>query len=75
MAKPIRRLTEGTNMLQSLIALGIFGGVVWMITHAIFLLMKGDAGTMMSESRDGFKRFVEENYGSRFLPEQGLHRL
>lgn len=62
-------------MFQTLIALAIFGGVVWMIAYAIFLLLKRDVRTAVpQEAGDSFTRFVEENYGSRFVPEQSLRR-
>lgn len=62
-------------MVPLLIAAGIFGGVVWMIAYAIFLLTRRDAETGVEhEARDGFTRFVEENYGSRFVPAQSLRQ-
>lgn len=62
-------------MFQTLIALAIFGGVVWMIAYAIYLLLRSDVRTTAPhEAADSFTRFVEENYGSRFLPEQSLRR-
>ena len=62
-------------MFSILLALGIFGGVVWMIAYAIFLLLRKEKNdTQSQEAHDSFTRFVEENYGSRFLPEQSLRR-
>ncbi len=68
-------------MIELLVAVGLFGGMVWMIAHAIFLLMHSDAdGESSYRACDTVARFVEENYGSRFvhdasLPEQCLRRL
>ncbi len=68
-------------MFELLMALGLFGGVVWAIAHAIFLLMRNDSNVDVSrQTRDTIARFVEENYGSRFvsgdpLPEENLRRL
>ena len=60
-------------MFEPLIALGLFGGVVWAIAHAIFLLMRNDAHLDISyEARDTIARFVEENYRSRFVPDDPL---
>ena len=68
-------------MFEALIVLGLFGGVVWAIAHAIFLLMRNDAQVEVSyRTRDTIARFVEENYGRHFVsghpsPEQCLRRL
>lgn len=68
-------------MFEVLMVLGLFGGVVWAIAHAIFLLLRNDAGGVNSyEARDTIARFVEENYGTHFvpddpLPEASLRRL
>ena len=68
-------------MFELLIALGFFGAVVWVIAYAIFLLLRKDVNVdTSSQARDTIARFVEENYGSRFvpdtpLPEQNLRRL
>ena len=62
-------------MLELLIALSVFGGVVWMVAYAIFLLMRSDADADTApEAPDTFSRFVEERYGSRFLPDQDARR-
>ena len=62
-------------MFSILLAAGIFGGVVWMIAYAIFLLLRAEKSDVtVQEAHDSFRRFVEENYGSRFLPEQSLRR-
>ncbi len=54
-------------MFAPLIALGLFGGVVWVISHAIFLLMHNESSRGVShQPHDPITRFVEENYGSHF---------
>ncbi len=66
-------------MFAPLVALGLFGGVVWVIAHAIFMLMRRDGGPELSQPpRDPITRFVEENYGTHFVGESadaGLRRL
>ena len=60
-------------MFQLLMAVGLLGAVVWVIAHAIFLLLRNDAGVETSyRGRNTVARFVEENYGSRFAPEGPL---
>jgi hypothetical protein len=60
-------------MFQLLIALGLFGGVVWVVSRAIFLIMRGDTGDDTSPRyRDTIATFVEENYGSHFQHESHL---
>ena len=47
--------------------------MVWMIAHAIFLLMRSDTGVEVTRrAGDTMARFVEENYGSRFVAESLL---
>jgi hypothetical protein len=68
-------------MFEPLIALGLFGGLVWVIAHAIFMLVHGERGEeLFPEHRDTLAKFVEENYGARFvsenpLGEEGMRRL
>lgn len=72
-------------MYEPLIALGLFGGVVWVIAQAIFMLMHGNAigngnVDVAYQHRDTLASFVEQNYGTRFvsgnpLGEEGLRRL
>lgn len=68
-------------MFEPLIVLGLFGGVVWVIAHAIFMLMRNDNGADdSSRSSDTLASFVEENYGTRFVSEnplgdEGMRRL
>ncbi len=60
-------------MFELLMALGLFGGVVWVIAHAIFLLLHGDRDDdAPPRYRDAIATFVEENYGSHFLHENDL---
>lgn len=60
-------------MFEPLVILGLLGGVVWMIAHAIFLLMRSDAGADVTRrAGDTMARFVEENYGPRFVAESLL---
>ena len=60
-------------MFEALRALGLFGAMVWVIAHAIFLLMRNDANTGSADrAHDTIARFVAENYGSRFEPGEGL---
>ena len=62
-------------MIQLLAAAAIFGGVVWMIAYAIHLLIRReDEPAAALEARDGFTRFVEENYGPRFMPAHGVRQ-
>jgi hypothetical protein len=74
-------MTQEKSMFQPLIVLGLFGGVVWVISHAIFMLMHGECGASAAcGSTETLKSFVEQNYGSRFvaenrLEEEGLRRL
>lgn len=57
-------------MFEPLIVFGLFGAVVWAIAHAIFLLMRSDTGVEVTRrAGDTMARFVEENYGSRFVAE------
>ena len=57
-------------MFEPLVILGLLGGMVWMIAHAIFLLMRSDTGVEVTRrAGDTMARFVEENYGSRFVAE------
>ncbi|MCE9641115.1 MAG: hypothetical protein K8S22_13365 [Betaproteobacteria bacterium] len=68
-------------MYQPLIALAVFGGLVWMISEAIFMLLHNDGDAEISPlRRDTMTAFVEENYGVRFesanpLGEEGMRRL
>ncbi|MEO7728807.1 MAG: hypothetical protein ABIS45_16265 [Burkholderiales bacterium] len=68
-------------MFQQLIVLGLFGGMVWMIAQAIFILLRSDRDADLTyRSGDTLARFVEENYGTRFvaanpLGEEGMRRL
>ena len=68
-------------MFQLVMVAGLFGAVVWVIAHAIFLLLRNEVNVDTSyQARDTIARFVEENYGSRFVPdtpqqEQNLRRL
>ncbi len=68
-------------MFQPLIALGLFGGTVWMIAQAIFMLLRSDRDADITYwSGDTLTSFVEENYGTRFvsenpLGEEGMRRL
>ena len=68
-------------MFEPLIALALFGGVVWVIAQAIFMLMHGDRGAGESfQTHDTLADFVEQNYGTRFvsenpLGEEGMRRL
>ena len=60
-------------MFQPFIALGLFGGVVWVISHAIFMLMHGKRhANAACGSTETLKSFVEQNYGSRFVDENPL---
>ena len=60
-------------MFELLIALGLFAGVVWVISRAIFLIMRGDTVDDTSpQYRDTIATFIEENYGSHFLHESHL---
>jgi hypothetical protein len=57
-------------MFQLMMAVGLLGAVVWVIAHAIFLLLRNDARVETPyRARNTVARFVEENYGSRFAPE------
>lgn len=57
-------------MFEPLVILSLLGGMVWMIAHAIFLLMRNDARADVSRRKgDTMARFVEENYGSRYVAE------
>ena len=57
-------------MFEPLVILGLLAGIVWMIAQAIFLLMRKEAGADVSRrAGDTMARFVEENYGSRFVAE------
>ena len=57
-------------MFQLMMAVGLLGAVVWVIAHAIFLLLRNEARVESSyPARNTVARFVEENYGSRFAPE------
>jgi hypothetical protein len=68
-------------MYQPLIALAVFGGLVWVIAEAIFMLLRNDGvGDISQQPRDTMTSFVEENYGVRFvsanpLGEEGMRRL
>lgn len=68
-------------MYQPLIALALFGGLVWVISEAIFMLLHNDGDAEISSlRRDTMVAFVEENYGVRFvsenpLGEEGMRRL
>ena len=60
-------------MFEPLIALGLFGGLVWVVAQAIFMLMHGERGDeIFPEHRDTIATFVRENYGSRFEYENPL---
>jgi hypothetical protein len=60
-------------MFAPLIALSLFAGVVWVIAYAIFLVMRRPpASGVAYQARDTITRFVEENYGSRFVPDEPL---
>ena len=60
-------------MFEVMIALGLFGALVWVIAHAIFLLMRNDANVGSADrAHDTIARFVAENYGPRFVPGDGL---
>jgi hypothetical protein len=60
-------------MFELLIAVGLFAAVVWMIAHAIFLLMRGDGDAdVQCEPRDALVRYVEQNYGAYLVPENPL---
>lgn len=62
-------------MIQLLAAAAIFSGVVWMIAYTIHLLLRREVEPADSpEARDGFSRFVEENYGPRFMPAHGVRQ-
>jgi hypothetical protein len=57
-------------MFQLLMAVGLLGAVVWVIAHAIFLLLRHDGNVDTTyQARNTVARFVEENYGSRFGPD------
>ncbi|MDB5808127.1 MAG: hypothetical protein JWN94_249 [Betaproteobacteria bacterium] len=68
-------------MFEPLIALAVFAGTVWVIAYAILLLLRKDADSSVPRrDEDPITRFVEENYGSHFLPhgplmDDGLRRL
>ena len=63
-------------MFEPLLVLGLFGGVVWAIAHAIFLLLRNDANSVDThEARDTIARFVEENYGTHFVPDDPLPEI
>ena len=60
-------------MFEPLIALGLFGALVWVIAQAIFMLLHGDSGAEESYPvQDTLTDFVEQNYGTRFVPENPL---
>ncbi len=60
-------------MFELLIALGLFGGLVWVIALAIFMIMRNERGADTSyQPRDTIASFVEENYGSHFMAESAL---
>ena len=55
-------------MLGPLIALALFCGVVWVVAHAIFLIIHVDQeDDVKLEHRDPIATFIEENYGTHFL--------
>jgi hypothetical protein len=68
-------------MLEPLIVFGVFGGTVWVIAQAIFMLLRHENGVDDMEQRhDTLAEFVEQNYGTHFMPEsalgdEGLRRL
>ena len=56
-------------MFEALMALGLLGALVWVIAHAIFLLMRNDSNAApIDRARDTLAHFVAENYGPRFGP-------
>jgi len=68
-------------MSDVLIALGLFVAVVWVIAHAMFLVMRVDRNEKALPGRDDpISTFVRENYGSHGEPEnyfgeQSLRKL
>ena len=68
-------------MFGLLFALGVFGGMVWVISYAILLVMRGDRDDDNSPTYgDTIATFVRENYGSRFqndnpIGEESLRKL
>ena len=68
-------------MFGLLIALGVFGGMVWVVSYAILLVMRVDRDDDTSpQYRDTIATFVRENYGSRFqndnpIGEESLRKL
>jgi hypothetical protein len=55
-------------MFEPLVFLSLLGGMVWMIAHAIFLLMRNDSRADLRRRKgDTMSRFVEENYGSQYV--------
>ena len=68
-------------MFEPLVVLALFGGLVWMVSQAIFMLLRGSSDADVSMRRgDTMTSFVEENYGVRFvsanpLGEEGMRRL
>jgi hypothetical protein len=60
-------------MFAPLIALGLFSAIVWVIAYAILLVMRKDGrGSVAHRPQDTIARFVAENYGPRFVPENLL---
>jgi hypothetical protein len=68
-------------MFEPLIVMAVFGGTVWMIAQAIFMLLRHEGGVdETAQARDTLAEFVEQNYGTHFMPEsalgeEGLRRL
>ena len=57
-------------MFDVLIALGLFAAVVWVIAHAMFLIMRVDRNEKVLPGRDDpISTFVKENYGVHYEPE------
>jgi len=57
-------------MFNVLIALGLFVAVVWVVAHAMFLLMRVDRNEQASRAPDDpISAFVRENYGAHLEPE------
>ena len=55
-------------MFEPLVVLGLFGGLVWVIAQAIFMLIHGESGAEVScAAQDTLTTFVEQNYGTRFI--------
>ena len=54
-------------MAELLIALGLFLGVVWLISHTVFILVHADTREQLpSQPIDPISSYVLDNYGQHF---------